>query len=64
MISYSQPVHGFRQSNRDYSALPLNQRNDLSWLSRWGSHGECNNVYGYTLDEIYDKSWYTAIRLS
>ena len=64
MISCSQLVHGFGQSSRDYSVLPPNWRNDLSWLLGWGSYGECTSVYGYTLDRSYSESWYKATKLS
>ena len=64
MISCSQLVHGFGQSSRDYSALPHNWRDDLSWSSGRGSHGECTSVYGHTLDKTCGESWCKVIKLS
>ena len=58
LMSGSQLVHELRQSVRGYSALLPNWRDELSWSSRWGSHGKCTSVYGYTLDNTYDKSWH------
>ena len=43
-ISFPQLVHGFRQSSRNYSSPPLNLKDDLSWPSRWVSHGECTSI--------------------
>ena len=51
MISSSQLIHGFGQSCRDYSTLPPDWNDDLSWSFGWVSHGECTSVYGYTLDK-------------
>ena len=43
-ISCPRLVHRFRQSSRDYSKPPPNQRDDLSWLLGWISYGECTSV--------------------
>ena len=51
MISSSQLIHGFGQSCRDYSTLPPDWNDNLSWSFGWVSHGECTSVYGYTLDK-------------
>ena len=53
VISYSQSIHGFRQSNRDCSVIPPNWRNILYWPSEWVSYDECTSIYGYTLDKTY-----------
>ena len=44
-ISCLQLVHGFGQSSRDYSAIPPNWRDDLSWSLIQVSHGECTSIY-------------------
>ena len=56
MISCSQFVHRFEKSYKGCSALHPNWKDDLSWPSGWGSHGECSSVYGYTLNMTYNES--------
>ena len=55
-ISSSKSVHRFGQFSRDHNVLPPNRRNNLSWPLGWGFHGQCTNMYGYTLDKTYSKS--------
>ena len=61
-MTCSQPVRGFRQPIRGCSTLSCNWRDGWSWLSGWVSYNMCTSVYGYTLDKIYDESWFKAIK--
>ena len=54
IISCSQLVHRFKQSNRDNDALPP-CKDDLIWPLGWDSHGKCISVYGSTLDKACDE---------
>ena len=55
-MSSSRPIYGTRQSIRGCNAPPLNWRDNLSRSSRWASHGNFTNVYGYTMDKNYGES--------
>ena len=63
-MTYSQPFHEPRQPIGVCSALHLNWRDGWFWLLGWVSHGECTNMYGYTLDRTYVESWHKIIKWS
>ena len=64
MISCPQSIHGFRQFIWNYSALPPNWRDDLSWSSGWFFHSECTSVcdaYWTGPTTIHDKKLSVAM---
>ena len=61
-MTNSQPIHGFGQSILDHKYTTFYLEGCWSCSLGWDSHGECTNVYSYTLDKTYSKSLLLAIK--